>query len=97
MTYRKTFFLGFSFIAVIAIGGFAKAEKKKVVTSVILQSNWIPTSQHAAFAYGIKKGFYADEGIELKMLNGKGSPFAIKTVVITNFSCTPRPLQKGRG
>ncbi|MFI7575475.1 ABC transporter substrate-binding protein [Micromonospora sp. NPDC049497] len=48
--------------------------------SVTLTLNWVPYGEHAPFYYGLKKGFYAAEGIDLKIQPGNGSGNTIKQV-----------------
>src|SRR6266511_2898519 len=44
-------------------------ELKKVTFTL----NWVPYGEHAPFYYGLKKGFYKDEGIDLTIKPGNGS------------------------
>jgi NitT/TauT family transport system substrate-binding protein len=53
------------------------AGPKETVTFTL---NWVPYGEHAPFYYGIQKGFYADEGIDLKIEPGSGSGNTIKAV-----------------
>ncbi|MGN9809167.1 ABC transporter substrate-binding protein [Micromonospora sp. BQ11] len=48
--------------------------------SVTLTLNWVPYGEHAPFYYGLKKGYYAAEGIDLKIQPGNGSGNTIKQV-----------------
>ncbi|MEV1146537.1 ABC transporter substrate-binding protein [Micromonospora sp. NPDC049799] len=48
--------------------------------SVTLTLNWVPYGEHAPFYYGLEKGFYAAEGIDLKIQPGNGSGNTIKQV-----------------
>jgi NitT/TauT family transport system substrate-binding protein len=50
---------------------------KETVTFTL---NWVPYGEHAPFYYGIQEGFYADEGIDLKIEPGSGSGNTIKAV-----------------
>jgi NitT/TauT family transport system substrate-binding protein len=50
---------------------------KEAVTFTL---NWVPYGEHAPFYYGIQQGFYADEGIDLKIEPGSGSGNTIKAV-----------------
>jgi NitT/TauT family transport system substrate-binding protein len=50
---------------------------KETVTFTL---NWVPYGEHAPFYYGIQKGYYADEGIDLKIEPGSGSGNTIKAV-----------------
>jgi len=47
---------------------------------VTLTLNWVPYGEHAPFYYGIKKGFYAAEGIDLTIKAGTGSGTTIQQV-----------------
>ncbi|MGK5445403.1 ABC transporter substrate-binding protein [Micromonospora sp. URMC 105] len=58
-------------------GPATTADGKKKVT---LTLNWVPYGEHAPFYYGLKKGFYADEGIELEIKAGGGSGKTIQAV-----------------
>ncbi|MDQ3789947.1 MAG: ABC transporter substrate-binding protein [Actinomycetota bacterium] len=49
-------------------------------TEVTFTLNWVPYGEHAPFYYGIQKGYYADEGIDLKIEPGSGSGNTIKAV-----------------
>lgn len=53
------------------------AGPKETVTFTL---NWVPYGEHAPFYYGIEKGYYADEGIDLKIEPGSGSGNTIKAV-----------------
>ena len=59
-------------------GGDQNAPKD--AEQVTLTLNWVPYGEHAPFYYGIKQGFYADEGIDLKVEPGSGSGNTIKAV-----------------
>jgi NitT/TauT family transport system substrate-binding protein len=50
---------------------------KETVTFTL---NWVPYGEHAPFYYGIQKGYYADEGIDLQVKPGSGSGTTIKAV-----------------
>jgi NitT/TauT family transport system substrate-binding protein len=69
-------------------------------TKVTLMLNWVPYGEHAPFYYGIKKGFYTDEGLELEIKPGNGSGTTIQQVaqnqVTFGWADTP-PLLKGIG
>ncbi|MGN9779379.1 ABC transporter substrate-binding protein [Micromonospora sp. H33] len=71
------------------------ADGKKKVT---LTLNWVPYGEHAPFYYGLKKGFYEEEGIDLTISPGGGSGKTIQAVAQeqTDFGWadTP-PLLKG--
>lgn len=48
--------------------------------TVTFTLNWVPYGEHAPFYYGIEQGFYADEGIDLRIQPGSGSGTTIKSV-----------------
>src|ERR671931_117550 len=50
---------------------------KEAVTFTL---NWVPYGEHAPFYYGIQKGYYDDEGIDLRIEPGSGSGTTIKSV-----------------
>ncbi|MEV4756608.1 ABC transporter substrate-binding protein [Micromonospora sp. NPDC049559] len=47
---------------------------------VSLTLNWVPYGEHAPFYYGLKRGFYEQEGIELEIKPGGGSGKTIQAV-----------------
>jgi NitT/TauT family transport system substrate-binding protein len=49
-------------------------------TKVTLTLNWIAYGEHAPFYYGLKKGFYRAEGIDLQIKPGNGSGNTIQQV-----------------
>lgn len=65
---------------------------------VTLTLNWVPYGEHAPFYYGVKKGFYAQEGLELTIKPGNGSGKTIQSVAqeqsTFGWADTP-PLLKG--
>ncbi|RKN47882.1 ABC transporter substrate-binding protein [Micromonospora endolithica] len=64
---------------------------KKTVT---LTLNWVPYGEHAPFYYGLSKGYYAAEGIDLKIQPGNGSGNTIKQVAQkqTDFGWADSPV-----
>jgi ABC-type nitrate/sulfonate/bicarbonate transport system substrate-binding protein len=67
-------------------------------TKVSLTLNWVPYGEHAPFYYGVKKGIFAGQGIDLVIRSGTGSGNTIQQVAQqkTDFGWadTP-PLAKG--
>jgi NitT/TauT family transport system substrate-binding protein len=55
-------------LAAILLAGPALAADK-----VTLMLNWYVYGEHAPFYYGKEKGFYADQGIDLEIQEGRGS------------------------
>ena len=56
--------------------GAAQARKDKVS----LRLNFFAYGEHAGFAYGLKKGFYEAEGIDLTLLEGNGSGPVVQAI-----------------
>lgn len=50
------------------------------LTKATLRLNWNPNAEHAPYYLGKKKGFYAEQGIDLAILPGTGSAVAVKLV-----------------
>lgn len=67
---------------------------------VSLTLNWVPYGEHAPFYYGIEKGYFSDEGIELTINPGTGSGNTVKAVAQgqTDFGwADTSPLMHGVG
>src|ERR1700722_5655255 len=47
---------------------------------VVLMLNWYVYGEHAPFYYGLQKGLYAAEGIDLEIQEGRGSGFTTQAV-----------------
>jgi NitT/TauT family transport system substrate-binding protein len=66
--------------------------------TITLTLNWVPYGEHAPFYYGLQKGFYTAEGIDLKIQPGGGSGKTIQAVAQSQtdfgWADTP-PLLKG--
>lgn len=79
-------------------GGAPSQGSSAGTKKVTLMLNWVPYGEHAPFYYGIKKGFYKDEGLELEVKPGNGSGTTIQQVaqnqVTFGWADTP-PLLKG--
>jgi NitT/TauT family transport system substrate-binding protein len=60
-----------------APGGEQSGKPMKQAT---LMLNWVPYGEHAAFYYGLEKGFFAEEGIELTIQPGGGSGKTVQAV-----------------
>ena len=56
----------------------APADRKPV--SANLRLNFLINEKHAPFLFGIEKGFYAEQGIDLTVVEGKGSLAAVQLV-----------------
>ena len=53
----------------------ARAEDK-----VVLQLDWLPTGEHAAYFAGLQRGFFRDAGIDLSITRGYGSGDTVNKV-----------------
>jgi NitT/TauT family transport system substrate-binding protein len=53
--------------------GFAALAPAGALESATLQLNWFPSGDHLALYLAKKRGYYKDEGIELKIVRGFGS------------------------
>lgn len=82
--YRTTrSFIGALAVLALAVGGVffdapARAQSSKSLTEVNIRLDWKPGAQHAPFYYAKQKGYYAEEGIDLKIITGSGSSDAVK-------------------
>jgi NitT/TauT family transport system substrate-binding protein len=66
-----------------ATTGTTTAETKeapKELKKVTLMLNWIPYGEHAPFYYGVEKGFFKEEGIDLTIQPGGGSGKTVQAV-----------------
>lgn len=62
-----------------ALAAFA-AQPARAQDRVLLQLDWIPTGEHAAYFAGVQRGFWRDNGIELALARGYGSGDTINKV-----------------
>jgi NitT/TauT family transport system substrate-binding protein len=60
------------------IAGPAPAQARK--DKVTLRLNFFAYGEHAPFAYGLRKGFYDAEGIDLTLLEGNGSGPVVQAI-----------------
>jgi len=58
----------------------ANAQSPKALKKATLMLNWYPYGEHAAFYYGLQKGFFKDEGIDLTIQPGGGSAKTVQAV-----------------
>jgi ABC-type nitrate/sulfonate/bicarbonate transport system substrate-binding protein len=99
---RLTKSLAIGLVAVVAAaacgGGGSGAAQKTGRTKVSLTLNWLPYGEHAPFYFGVKKGIFAAQRIDLEIRSGTGSGNTIQQVAQqkTDFGWadTP-PLAKG--
>jgi len=65
-------------LLVIVAAGAAVAQTKTPVTILL---NFYATNEHAPFAYGIARGIYAEEGIDLTIKEGSGSGATVNAII----------------
>jgi NitT/TauT family transport system substrate-binding protein len=63
--------------AMLAMAGGADAQTREKAT---LRLNFYTYGEHAALAYGVDKGIYAEEGIDLTILEGNGSGPTVQAI-----------------
>lgn len=82
MTSRLTFRNALVLAAVAALGVAAvpASEAQKKMDKATLRLNWFAYGEHAPFAYGLKKGIYEHEGIDLTILEGNGSGPVVQAI-----------------
>lgn len=68
ITSMKTTFLAAGLAVALLSGAPAQAQQ-----SVNLRLDWTTLGYHAAFFYGVSKGYYKEAGLDLKIEEGKGS------------------------
>ena len=66
-------------VVVVGLTGPAIGADQKPLRKVTLMLNWYPYGEHAAFYYGLDKGFFKDAGIDLTIQPGGGSGVLMKT------------------
>ena len=69
------------FASMVAIIGLTLAATPALAADkVILLLNWYIYGEHAPFYYGLEKGLYKDEGIDLEIQEGRGSGVTAQAV-----------------
>ncbi len=74
---RKSIVLGAA-LGVLATAAFA--QQGKPLDKVSMRYGFVATGNDAIWTYGMEKGFFRDEGIELELREGKGSAVTAQTV-----------------
>jgi hypothetical protein len=64
----------------IALGILLAAGSAQAADKVVLMLNWYVYGEHTPFFYGKAKGFYADQGIDLEIQEGRGSAMTAQAV-----------------
>lgn len=77
---RAGAFTSASAVAGVPLLGGGSAARAAGLTRATLRLNFNPNAEHAPYYLGKKKGFYADQGIDLTILPGTGSAAAVQLV-----------------
>ena len=68
-------------MAAVAVALTAMPAPAQTKTSVTLLLNFYVTNEHAPFAYGLEKGIFAEEGIDLTVREGTGSGPTVNAII----------------
>ena len=72
-TRRSVLKSGGAAIAFLSMPAIVRAESMKALRPISLQSDWLYQGPNAGFAVAKDKGYYADEGFDVTINQGKGS------------------------
>ena len=61
-----------------ALGSWSQAALAE--DKVVLQLDWLPTGEHAAYFAGLQRGFFRDAGIDLSITRGYGAGDTVNKV-----------------
>lgn len=75
---RRILTLGLA-VVLAALGAAPAAAQSKAPVTLLL--NFYANNEHAAFAYGVVKGMFAEEGIDLTIKEGAGSGAAVNALI----------------
>lgn len=67
-------------VVAILVALVPQGQAQKKMDKLTLRLNWYAYGEHAPFAYGLKKGFYENEGIDLQILEGNGSGPVVQAI-----------------
>jgi NitT/TauT family transport system substrate-binding protein len=67
-------------LAAVLVALIPQGQAQKKMDKVTLRLNWYAYGEHAPFAYGLRKGFYENEGIDLQILEGNGSGPVVQAI-----------------
>jgi len=73
-------------LVILSLGFATAALSQEERQKVTLMLNWYVTSIHAPMILGLEKGFYADEGIDLEIQEGRGSSPTVQAVAANNVT-----------
>src|SRR5271155_4094221 len=69
-----------SLVALLTLGPMAAVAQDKPMTKAVLLLNWYVYSEHAPFFLGLERGYFAEEGIDLQIQEGRGSVPTVQAV-----------------
>jgi NitT/TauT family transport system substrate-binding protein len=78
MSRRTALLALLALLAPALAAGPVVAQKK--IDRVTLRLNWFAYGEHVPFAYGVKKGIFEAEGIDLQILEGNGSGPVVQAI-----------------
>jgi NitT/TauT family transport system substrate-binding protein len=76
-TRRRSILIAALSAFVVGLSALPPASAQEKVT---LRLDWVNSGYHAIWYYGIDKGIFKDAGIELEVLEGRGSAITTQTV-----------------
>ena len=77
MRSLKSIFIG---AALTLVAGIVLTLPAQAADKVVLMLNWYVYGEHAPFFYGLEKGYYKAEGIDLDIQEGRGSGITTQAV-----------------
>ncbi len=77
---RKLITLVALLLVFFAVSIFPEGAKEKEIKKTSLILNWKVVGDHAPYFVALKKGWYAEEALDVDIMLGKGSGFAVQTV-----------------
>ena len=78
--------IGTCCVILAALTGLAAATPAAAADKVVLMLNWYLYGEHAPFFYGLEKDYYAAEGIDLEIQEGRGSGTTTQAVAAKTAS-----------
>lgn len=69
----RSFVLNLAAAAALTVSGAAYAQSGKPLTPVTMQTDWVFQGPNAGFLIAKEKGFFAEEGLDVDIRQGKGS------------------------
>src|SRR3979490_3158022 len=75
---------GLAVVAVTAGMPLGTSLAASAADELSLRLDYLPQGYHAPLFYGVAKGYYAEQGINLKIADGKGSNASLQAVAAGN-------------